>query len=107
MLNGKQLYFTFQNLFINFCLHCVFVAVHRLFPVGASGAYSLLAVCTLLIAVASFLKKYFLYLLIHLGCAGSHHCMGFSLVAGSGASSPVSVLGLLLAAASLAVEHRL
>ena len=38
---------------------------------------------------------------------GLHCCLGFSLVAESRGYSPVAVCGLLIAAASLVVEHRL
>ena len=38
---------------------------------------------------------------------GLHCCSGFSLVAASGGYSLVAVCGLLIAVASLVVEHRL
>ena len=51
-------------------------------------------------------KILFIYLFIF-GCAGSSGCVGFSLVAVSRGSSPVVLLGLLTAVASLVAEHRL
>ena len=50
--------------------------------------------------------KVFIYLFIF-GCAGSHCCAGFSLVAESRVSSLVVVGRLLIVVASLVIEHRL
>ena len=44
--------------------------------------------------------------ILFLAGQGLRRCAGFSLAAGSGGSSPVVVLRLLVAAASPVVEHR-
>ena len=55
LLNQTLLFFFFT--FIYFLLCWVFIAVRRLSPVAASGAYSLIAVCRLLVAVASLVAE--------------------------------------------------
>ena len=52
-----------------------------------------------------FFKKLFIYL--SLAVLGLSCCVGFSLVVTSGGYSLVAVCGLLIAVASLVVEHRL
>ena len=52
-----------------------------------------------------FFKKVFIYL--SLAVLGLSCCVGFSLVVTSGGYSLVAVCGLLIAVASLVVEHRL
>ena len=60
----KKVYIThkflhaFLKKFIYFCLHWVFVAVRGLSLVAASGAYSFIVVCGLLIAVASLVVEH-------------------------------------------------
>ena len=51
-------FFIYINLFIYFWLHWVFVAVHRLSLVVASGGYSSVVVRGFLIAVASLVVEY-------------------------------------------------
>ena len=48
----------FMCLLIYFCLHWVFVAVSSLSLVAASRGYSLVAVCRLLIVVASLVVEH-------------------------------------------------
>ena len=54
-----------------------------------------------------FKKKIILFTCLFLTVLGLHRCLGFSLAAVRGGSSLVAVHGLLTAAASLVVEHRL
>ena len=49
-------------------------------------------------------KKLFKFIV---GCVGLRFCTGFSLVVASGGYTLAAVRGLLLAVASLVVEHRL
>ena len=53
--------FLINNVFIYFWLHWVFVAALELSLVVASGGYSLVAVCELLIVVASLVAVLGLY----------------------------------------------
>ena len=46
-------FFNFENVFIYFCLHWVFVATLRLSLVTESSGSSIVAVCGLLVVVAS------------------------------------------------------
>ena len=50
--------YKFIYLFIYFWLRCVFVAVRGLSLVAASGDYSFVAVCRLLIVVASLVAEH-------------------------------------------------
>ena len=47
----------FFNLFIYFCLHWVFIVARGLSVVALSKGYSLIAVCRLLIVVASLVEE--------------------------------------------------